>query len=119
MLEQGTVDTQREVQRAEVTFYSINPSGQTLHLNVRTARAEAGMERIAAATGGTSFVPARDEELVGIFNRIAAEIRSQYLLQYYSDNQTGAVAFRHITVTSPTRPQLRVRAREGYYPKGK
>ena len=77
------------------------------------------MERIAAATGGFSFIPARDDELVAIFNRIAAEIRSQYLLQYYSDNQTGATAFRRIAVTSPTRPQLRVRAREGYYPKGK
>ena len=119
MLERGTADTQREVQRAEVTFYSINPSGQTLHLNVRTARAEAGMERISAATGGASFIPGHDDELVGIFNRIAAEIRSQYLLQYYSDNQTGSRTFRRITVTSPTRPQLRVRAREGYYPKGK
>jgi VWFA-related protein len=77
------------------------------------------MERISAATGGASFIPARDEELLSIFNRIAAEIRSQYLLQYYSDNQTGSRAFRRITVTSPTRPQLRVRAREGYYPKGK
>ena len=119
MLDKATADTQREVQRAEVTFYSINPSGQTLHLNVRTARSEAGMERIAAATGGASFVPSRDEELVGIFNRIASEIRSQYLLQYYSDNQTGSSTFRRITVTSPTRPQLRVRTREGYYPKGK
>src|SRR6185503_653212 len=119
MLDKATADTQREVQRAEVTFYSINPSGQTLHLNVRTARSQSGMERIAAATGGSTFIPARDDELVSIFNRIAAEIRSQYLLQYYSDNQTGARTFRRITVTSPTRSQLRVRAREGYYPKGK
>ena len=117
MLDNAQLDTQREVQRAEVTFYSINPSGQTLHLNVRTARAEVGMERISAATGGASFVPAGDADLANIFNRIAAEIRSQYLLQYYSDNQTGSRAFRRITVTSPTRPQLRVRSREGYYPK--
>jgi len=119
MLEKAQVDTQREVQRAEVTFYSINPSGQTLHLNVRTARAEVGMEKISAATGGASFVPARDDELVAIFNRIASEIRSQYLLQYYSNNEPGSRSFRHITVTSPANPQLRVRAREGYYPKGK
>jgi Ca-activated chloride channel family protein len=119
MLEKAQGDTQREVQRTEVTFYSINPSGQTLHLNVRTARSEIGMEKIAAATGGTSFVPARDDELVGIFNRIAAEIRSQYLIQYYSNNEPSSRAFRRIAVTSPTRPQLRVRAREGYYPKGK
>jgi len=119
MLEKAQADTQGEVQRAEVTFYSINPSGQTMHLNVRTARSETGMEKIAAATGGASFVPARDDELVGIFNRIAAEIRSQYLLQYYSNNETGSRVFRRITVSSPTHPQLRVRAREGYYPKAK
>jgi VWFA-related protein len=77
------------------------------------------MEKIAAATGGASFVPARDDELVGIFNRIASEIRSQYLLQYYSNNDTGSRTFRRINVTSPTHSQLRVRAREGYYPKGK
>jgi Ca-activated chloride channel family protein len=119
MLDKARNDTQREVQRAEVTFYSINPSGQGLHLNVRAARSEVGMEKIAAATGGASFVPGRDDELIGIFNRIAAEIRSQYLLQYYSNNDTGSRSFRHITVTSPVNPQLRVRAREGYYPKGK
>jgi VWFA-related protein len=118
MIQRSQTETEREVQRAEVTFYSINPSGQTLHLNPRTARAESGMERIAAATGGTSFVPARDEELTPIFNRIASEIRSQYLLQYYSNNQTGSRAYRRITATSPTHAELRVRAREGYYPKG-
>ena len=77
------------------------------------------MEKISAATGGASFVPSGDAELAAIFNRIAAEIRSQYLLQYYSNNDTGSRVFRRITVTSPTRQQLRVRAREGYYPKGK
>jgi Ca-activated chloride channel homolog len=118
MLQRSQTETEREVQRAEVTFYSINPSGQTMRLNARTARAELGMERIAAATGGASFVPARDEELTPIFNRIASEIRSQYLLQYYSNNQTGSRGYRRITAISPTHPELRVRAREGYYPKG-
>src|SRR5439155_21979264 len=56
LIRKAQLDTQREVQRAEITFYSINPSGQTMHLNVRTARSEEGMERIAAATGGAAFV---------------------------------------------------------------
>ena len=119
LIQKAQLDTQREVQRAEVTFYSINPSGQTMHLNVRTARSELGMERIAAATGGSAFVPRDETELAGIFNRIASEIRSQYLLQYYSNNQSGNRAFRRITVSAPTRSGLRVRAREGYYPKAK
>ncbi len=118
-IERAQVDTQREVQRAEVTFYSINPSGQTMHLNVRTARSELGMERIAAATGGAAFVPKNETELAGIFNRIASEIRSQYLLQYYSNNQSGSRAYRRIAVSAPAHAELRVRAREGYYPKAK
>ena len=119
LIQQAQLDTQREVQRAEVTFYSINPSGQTMHLNVRTARSEQGMERIAAATGGAAFVPKNESELAGIFNRIASEIRSQYLLQYYSNNESGSRAYRRIAVSAPAHPELRVRAREGYYPKAK
>jgi Ca-activated chloride channel family protein len=119
LIQKAQLDTQREVQRAEVTFYSINPSGQTMHLNVRTARSELGMERMAASTGGSAFVPRDQTELAGIFNRIASEIRSQYLLQYYSNNQSGDRTFRRISVSAPTRSGLRVRAREGYYPKAK
>src|SRR2546429_421348 len=119
LIRKAQLDTQREVQRAEVTFYSINPSGQTMHLNVRTARSEEGMERIAAATGGAAFVPRNESELNGIFQRIASEIRSQYLLQYYSDNKSGGASFRRINVSTPAQPQLHVRAREGYFPKAK
>ncbi len=119
LIQKAQLDTQREVQGAEITFYSINPSGQTMHLNVRTARSELGMERIAAATGGAAFVPANESELAGIFRRIASEIRSQYLLQYYSNNQATNRAFRRIAVSVPGHAELRVRAREGFYPKGK
>lgn len=119
LIQKAQLDTQRDVQRAEITFYSINPSGNTMHLNVRTARSELGMERIAAATGGAAFVPKNETELAGIFNRIASEIRSQYLLQYYSSNQSAGRVFRRIAVSTPARAELRVRSREGYYPKAK
>jgi len=75
------------------------------------------MERIAQATGGAAFIPKNDGDLDNIFHRVASEIRSQYLIQYYSNNQSGGRAFRKIAVTAPAQPQLRVRAREGYYPK--
>ncbi len=90
-----------------------------MHLNVRTARSEEGMERVAKATGGAAFIPRGDSDLPDIFQRIASEIRSQYLIQYYSDNKSGGTAFRRIAVTTPAHPQVRVRAREGYYPKAK
>lgn len=118
-IQRGQTEVLREVQRAEITFYSINPSGATMHLNVRTARSEEGMRRIAKATGGAAFIPRNESELDDIFRRIASEIRSQYLIQYYSDNKSAGAAFRRISVSTPAQPQLRVRAREGYYPKVK
>jgi Ca-activated chloride channel family protein len=117
--QQGVLETTREVQRSEITFYSINPSGQSLRLNARATRAEQGLERIANATGGAAFVPKDEAELPAIFNRIASEIRSQYLLQYYSSNEAANRNFRRIAVSTPQRPELRVRTREGYYPKAK
>ena len=48
------------------------------------------MERIAQATGGAAFIPESDgSDLNEIFARIASEIRSQYLIQYYSNNRSG------------------------------
>jgi Ca-activated chloride channel family protein len=116
-IERAQADVLREVQRGEVTFYSINPSGRTMHLNVRIARSQSGMEKLAGATGGAAFVPASESDLPAIFQRIASEIRSQYLLQYYTDNKGGGAAFRKIKVTTPAHPELHVRAREGYFPK--
>jgi Ca-activated chloride channel family protein len=110
-------EVQREVQRADAAFYSINPSGESLRLNIISTRAEAGMEQLAQTTGGTSFVPEQLEDLQAVFRQIAAELRSQYLLQYYSQNEAQPGAFLRIKVGVPARANLRVRARSGYYAK--
>jgi VWFA-related protein len=82
-------------------------------------RAEIGMESIAKATGGTALVPDSDKDLERVFSVVAAELRGQYLLQYYSDSQLPSGQFRSIIVTTPNRLDVRVRARQGYYPKNK
>ena len=109
----------RDVQRADAVFYSINPSGNTMYLNVMTKRGQDGLQQIAAATGGTAFVPDREDDLESVFTQIAAELRAQYLLQYYSNSQAAGVQFRRVSVTMPSHPELRMRARQGYYPKAK
>lgn len=75
------------------------------------------MQRLADSTGGNTFVPEVDADLAGVFSRIAAELRGQYLLQYYANNEAPASQFRRIRVTVPARGDVRVRARQGYYPK--
>jgi VWFA-related protein len=106
------------VQQANAVFYSINPSGSSIRLNPMSTRAQDAMQRLGVATGGSAFLPDTLSSLDTVFNRIASELRSQYLLQYYSNNQTGSRTFRRIFVSSPN-SGLRVRAREGYYPKAK
>ncbi len=105
----------KEVQQADAVFYSINPSGPGVRLNVISQRAEYGMSQLSEATGGSSFLPASEQELPVIFRRIAAELRAQYLLQYYPQSGAPAGKFLRIRVTTPARTDLRVRARQGYY----
>ncbi|HEX8500209.1 MAG TPA: VWA domain-containing protein [Pyrinomonadaceae bacterium] len=109
---------QRAVQGADVVFYAVNPGGSSVRLNEISMRAQTGMQQVADATGGTAYVPARNEELDAIFRQIAAELRAQYLLQYLSNNQAAAGKFLRIKVTTPARPDARIRARQGYFKKG-
>ena len=108
---------QKAVQQADVIFYSVNPGGPSIKLNLIATRAERGMETIAEATGGTAFVPDSDQDLERVFRTVAAELRGQYLLQYYANAEAPAGQFRRITVAVPARTDLRVRARQGYYAK--
>ena len=110
-------EVQKEVQKADVIFYSVNPGGPSVKLNQIATRAEKGMEAIAETTGGTAFLPDSDQDLERVFRQVAAELRGQYLLQYYGNSETAAGVFRRIQVAVPTRADVRVRARQGYYPK--
>jgi len=105
----------REVQRSDTVFYSINPGGASIRLNTISLKGQQIMESLAAETGGTAFLSDKAANLDGIFSRIVAELRAQYLLSYYSSNPRLDGKFRRITVSMPRNPDLRVRARQGYY----
>lgn len=117
--ERGVLDVQKAVQQADAAFYSINPGGKSVHLNLISTRSQNAMRSIAESTGGTAFIPDSELDLERVFSEVAAELRGQYLLQYYSNSQTPAGQFRSIKVAVPTHPEIRVRARQGYYPKQK
>jgi Ca-activated chloride channel family protein len=115
----AVLEVQKAVQQIDAIFYAINPGGPSVKLNQISMRAQNDMESIAAYTGGSAFVPDGEQGLERVFNVIAAELRGQYLLQYYSNAQGGSAGFRRIAVTVPARNNVRVRARQGYYPKQK
>jgi Ca-activated chloride channel homolog len=109
------VEALREVQRADTIFYSINPGGNSIRLNEISIKGQQDLVSLAGETGGTAFVSDETSDLDEIFGRIATELRAQYLLSYYSSNPRLDGQFRHIAVSIPKRPDLRVRARQGYY----
>ena len=109
------IDAMREVQRADCLFYAINPGGPSIRLNKMSLKGHDAMEALASQSGGAAFLPDKIEDLTAIFARIATELQAQYLLGYYSSDQRKDGKFRRIAVRIPNRPELRVRARQGYY----
>ncbi len=105
----------RELQRNDCLYYSINPSGPSIRLNKISQKGQDSMIALAAETGGVAFLPQQLEDLDNIFRQIAGELQAQYLLGYYSTNETTDGKFRRITARVAGRAELRVRSRQGYY----
>lgn len=117
--QRAVLEVQKSVQQADATFYSINPGGPSVRLNQISTNAQNSMQSIAESTGGYAFVPNAETDLERVFSEIAAELRGQYLLLYYSNQQSSTGEFRPIKVGTPGHPEYRIRARQGYYPKQK
>jgi len=96
-------------------FYAINPTGAAITLNRVSLKGQSFMDAMSAQTGGKAFLPERIEDLSGVFKQVAEELQAQYLFGYYSTDVTPDGGFRRITVKTPKRPELRLRARQGYY----
>jgi Ca-activated chloride channel homolog len=107
-------DAQRELQRNDIIYYSINPSGPSIRLNKISMRGHEGMIRLATDTGGLTFLPDELKDLPKVFKQISAELQAQYLLGYYSTYEVKDGKFRQIEVKVTKQPNLRIRARKGY-----
>ncbi len=125
----------KSLQNADTVFYSINPAGSSYQLNQMSLFGQENMRQFADATGGTAFLPKfapidtkdtyqnannvrKNQELLQrIFRQIASELRSQYLIQYYSEADFPLNKYVKLDVSLQNRPDARVRARQGYYVK--
>jgi Ca-activated chloride channel homolog len=110
--------TLKRVLVADCQIYVVQ-TGYTDNPNVRDLTAERRMQMFAAETGGTVYLPSSTGDLDRAFAQIAADLAQQYILTYYASNDLHDGRFRTISLRVNTRPNLRVRARKGYYaPKG-
>jgi Ca-activated chloride channel family protein len=108
-------ETVAAVQRSDAIFYSINPPGEAVIPNLLARRGQNELQTLATATGGTAFAPDAIENLDAVFQQIANELRSQYLLEYYEKSTAPAGSFLRIEVQVPKQLNLSIRARQGYY----
>ena len=107
--------TLAEMRQRDTVFYAINPSGASVvRLNVVSARGQENLTALADATGGRVFVSDYVDDLESIFGKIVSELRTQYLLLYYSLIQQMDEKFHTIEVSIPNRTGLNIRARPGF-----
>ena len=123
------------LQDADTVFYSINPAGSSYQLNKMSLFGQENMERFAAETGGSAYLPkflpidTKDSlmnsgnmkrnaaTLETIFRQLANELQAQYLVQYYSDADFPEGRFVKLDVRLANPGANRLRARQGYYVK--
>ncbi len=73
------------------------------------------LAKLAAETGGRSFLVDDASELTGVYDAIQQELRSRYLLAYQSSNTSGKDTFR--TIEIEVEPSgLEAKTLRGYYP---
>jgi Ca-activated chloride channel family protein len=98
------------VKKAGVSVYGIGLNISRTEIEVKSK-----LNRLAEASGGTTFYIRDVKSLPQVYTQINNELRSQYLLTYYSTNTATDAKWRAVEVkTTPT--SLKARTISGYYP---
>ena len=92
----------RDARESGVPVYIIGLGDPRL---LRKAYKQNNLDDMAGKTGGRVFFAADPQELVKVYDRINAELRSQYLLTFYAEPETPVTDVK----VSVTRPDLEVR----------
>lgn len=117
----------QQVQGVDAVIFAIYTGRLWNSQNLRDLAAERALEALAKETGGQVYQPkltvnddlSHDEdqavkELDAAFAQLADELRTQYILGFYSSNEARDGRFRKLEVKIK-RPGYGVRARAGYY----
>ncbi len=94
-----------------VTVYAIGLVGNT---GSSRQVLQMTLMQLTEATGGEAFFPSSMKEVEGAYDKVLAQIKGQYHLGYLSANPATDGAWRKVEI-KVKRPDLRVRARKGYF----
>jgi len=106
----------RLTERADAVIYGIYTATKLDEEGATLGDKE--LEKICERTGGEVFFPKDINDLDDSFSRLAAVVRAQYVLTFYpaneQNNEQTTVNYRALKVNVKN-PDLKVRARKGYY----
>ncbi len=102
-------------ERVDTSVYTLGVGTNDGFEQTTSSRARRHLKQLAARTGGVSFRIKRASELERAFQRIASDLRTQYIVTYQSQAGNGDREYRTIEVR-PKKPGIKIEARPGYYP---
>jgi VWFA-related protein/TonB family protein len=105
----------KHVIMADVQIYAVQTGQHDDNANLYDLSARHRLNEFASQTGGAVYVPRVTSDLDVAFTQIAADLSQQYVLSYYPQDSFNDGRFRTISLRVKTRPNMRVRARKGYY----
>lgn len=109
-------ELRRMLKESDVSIYSIGVAER--ERDFPNLRGEETLREMAEVTGGKYFPPRSSEEMYEVFERIAVELRRQYMISYRPSNFTTDGVWHRLKVKldqPPGRPRLFLRYRSGYY----
>jgi Ca-activated chloride channel family protein len=103
--------------KTEINIYciSLRPNRAQDRQRLAFSQAEYLLTALSRDTGGRVFFPNSLTELDSVYDQIAEELRTQYSLGYVSSNRRRDGKWRRIVVRTPTREELQIRHKLGYY----
>jgi Ca-activated chloride channel homolog len=106
--------------KTEINIYAISlrPRRMQDRNAVKFSQAAHLLTALTQDTGGQVHFPNSLSELDAVYDRIAEELRTQYSLGYVSNNGRRDGKWRRIVVRVPTREEIQVRHKLGYFAVG-
>jgi Ca-activated chloride channel family protein len=102
--------------QAEIAIYSIRLSERRAPKREgEFSQAAFLLASLAQESGGNVFFPTSLSELDAVYDRIAEELRTQYIIGYISSNKKRDGKWRRVVVRVPAREGLAIRHKLGYF----
>lgn len=113
--------TVQKVEQSNAVIYAVGLFTRDDDSRSEIRQGKKALLALTKASGGEAFFPTTVDQVDAICNRIAQDIRSQYMVGYYPKNDAKNGAFRRVKVELTgvkDKGELTVRTRPGYYAPG-